>query len=153
MVIKWAKLDKSAVVPTVATDGSAGWDIVTPRDVEIPPQSQVIIGTGIACEIPPGWVGLIRGRSGFSRKTGTITADDYIIERRALRNAGAIDSDYRGEIGVMLSNYTPEPVNLVAGQAFAQMIVVPCLTQGVEVHPDDLDITARGSNGYGSTRA
>lgn len=151
MKIKWAKLDEKAIIPTIATDGAGGWDFCALHDVVIPPRSQTIIGTGIAAEIPQGYEGLIRGRSGFSKRSKCLLSDDYIIERRANRNAGVIDADYRGEIGVMLSNVTDSDVTITKGQAFAQMVVVPCLTDAVEVSVDELQSTARGEQGYGST--
>lgn len=151
MKIKWARLNDKAIIPSIATDGAGGWDFCALHDVEIPPRSQVIIGTGIAAEIPKGWVGLIRGRSGFSKRSKCLLSDDYVVERRAHRNAGVIDADYRGEIGVMLSNVSESVVQIKAGQAFAQMVVVPCITESVTVSIDELQHTARGDQGYGHT--
>jgi len=152
MRVKWARLDANAVIPTIATDGSAGWDLTAPTDIEIPPCSQVIIPTGIACEIPLGWVGLIRGRSGFTKRSGAVISDDYIADRRrAQRGAGVIDADYRGEIGVMLNNVTKLPITIIRGQAFAQMVIVPCLLEGEEVSISELQMTIRGAQGYGHT--
>lgn len=151
MVIKWAKLYENAVIPTLGTDGAAGWDFTAMADVEIPARSQAIIATGIAAEIPHGWVGLIRGRSGFSKRSKCLLSDDYIIEQRAARNAGVIDSDYRGEIGVMLHNPTDTAVTISKGQAFAQMVVVPCLIESETVAISELQRTIRGAQGYGHT--
>jgi dUTP pyrophosphatase len=151
MRVKFAKLDENAVIPTLGTDGAAGWDFTAISDVEIPPRTQVIIGTGIAAQIPMGWVGLIRGRSGFSKRSKCLLSDDYIIERRAKRNAGVIDADYRGEIGVMLHNVTDTTITIEKGQAFAQMVIVPCLIEGEEVPLSELQMTTRGAQGYGST--
>lgn len=151
MRVKWAKLYENAVIPTLATDGAGGWDLTATEDYVIEPFSQALIGTGIAAEIPQGWCGLIRGRSGFSRRSMTLLADDYVIERRARRNAGLIDSDYRGEIGVMLHNPTDTPVHIEKGQAIAQMVIVPCLIESETVTPADLQQTVRGGQGYGST--
>lgn len=151
MKIRWARLDESAVIPTLGTAGAAGWDVTAKEDVEIPAHSQTIISTGIAAEIPHGYVGLVRGRSGFSKRSQCLLSDDYIIERRAVRTAGVIDSDYRGEIGVMLSNPTNAPVYIEKGQAFAQMVVVPCLVEAETVTIEELQATERNDNGYGST--
>jgi dUTP pyrophosphatase len=151
MRVKWAKLYENAVVPTLGTGGAAGWDFTAMAEVEIPARSQMIIGTGIAAEIPMGWCGLIRGRSGFAKRSKCLLSDDYIIERRAARNAGVIDADYRGEIGVMLHNPTDAIVTIAKGQAFAQMVIVPCLIEGEEVPISELQRTIRGADGYGST--
>jgi dUTP pyrophosphatase len=151
MRVKWAKLYENAVIPTLGTGGAMGWDFAATKQEVIPPTSQVIVGTGIACEIPPGWGGLIRGRSGFCKRTGVIVSDEPLFERRAIRNAGAIDSDYRGEVGIMLINPTKAEVVIEKGQAFAQMVIVPCLIEGEEVPISELQRTIRGAHGYGST--
>ena len=151
MKVRWAKLYENAVIPTLATEGSGGWDLAAMAEVEIPARSQMIIGTGIAAEIPPGWCGMIRGRSGFAKRSKCLLSDDYIIERRAARNAGVIDCDYRGEIGVMLHNPTDSVVTISKGQAFAQMVIVPCLIEGEEVPLSELKRTRRATDGYGST--
>lgn len=151
MRVRWAKLDENAVIPTLGTAGAAGWDLTAKADVEIAAHSQTIIGTGIAAEIPHGYVGLIRGRSGFSKRSQCLLSDDYIIERRAVRTAGVIDSDYRGEIGVMLHNPTDTAVTISKGQAFAQMVVVPCLIESETVDISELQRTIRGAQGYGHT--
>jgi len=136
-MIKFKKLNADAVIPQRATDGAAGFDLIATHGAWLSPNSRVLMSTGIAAAIPSGYVGLIRARSGLAAKLGI-----EVI-------AGVIDSDYRGEIKVALHNIGEVRRGINAGDRIAQMIVIPCLTEAVEV--DDLDATVRGGNGFGST--
>lgn len=143
MKINIKKLYDGAVIPTRGSNEAAGYDLYA----YIPKQSQTIpvgetkvIGTGIALEIPKGYVGLVYARSGLATK-------------RALRPAncvGVIDSDYRGEIGVALHNDGKEAQTIHIQDRIAQIVIAPYLS--VEFNEvDELEDTNRGEGGFGST--
>lgn len=127
-------------VPAYAHEGDAGLDLRTMETISIPAHGHVTVGTGIACEVPSGCVGLVFPRSGLACKSGV-----------ALRNCvGVIDSGYRGEIKATLTNGTDEQFEVKAGDRIAQMVVMPycpCVVERVE----ELSETERGDGGYGST--
>ena len=132
--LKVKKLSPHAIVPRRATDGSAGYDLYAPLDM-VKFRGIGIVNTGIAIEIPDGYVGLVLPRSRIS-KAGVHT------------HTGVIDSDYRGSIGVRFTDsceYTFDP-----GDRIAQLLVVPCMMVPV-VEVDELSETARGTGGFGST--
>jgi dUTP pyrophosphatase len=128
------------VVPAYAHEGDAGLDLRAAEGLSIPAHGHATVGTGIACEVPSGCVGLVFPRSGLACKSGV-----------ALRNCvGVIDSGYRGEIKATLTNDTDDPFVVEAGDRIAQMVVmpyVPCKVEQVE----ELSETERGDGGYGST--
>lgn len=124
--------------PERSSDGAAGYDLRTTAQLEMPPGSRVLAPTGWAVEIPPGWVGLIRDRSGRAWKQGLTT------------RAGVIDSDYRGEVMVLLCNETDTHVTVPAGERIAQMVITHHLAwEFVEVA--EFADTERGADGFGST--
>lgn len=127
-------------VPAYAHDGDAGLDMRAAESLKVPAHGHATVGTGIACEVPSGCVGLVFPRSGLACKSGI-----------ALRNCvGVIDSGYRGEIKATLTNDTDEPFVVEAGDRIAQMVVMPycpCVVEQVE----ELSETERGDGGYGST--
>lgn len=129
--------DHTHKIPMRHSDGAAGYDLATIEDVSIYPGASVLVHTGWIVQIPEGHVGLIRDRSGMA-KIGITT------------RAGVIDSDYGGEVRVMLRNESDELVNLASGLRVAQLIVVPCLMED-SVEVDDMRETERGANGFGST--
>ena len=135
--IAFKKVHGDAQVPVRATADSAGFDLYSPVSVIIPPNQRLLVRTGIACAIPPGWCGQIWPRSGMATKQGVD------------RLAGLIDADYRGEVHVSLINHGLDPVEIRAGDRIAQMIIVPCLLESELVHV--LPATDRGVNGFGST--
>jgi dUTP pyrophosphatase len=126
------------VMPTRATDGSAGYDLSSAIDCEISPGNRMVIPTGFAWQIPECYAGQIWPRSGLAVKHGI----DVL--------AGLIDNDYRGEVGVVLVNHGLEVFVIKQGDRVAQMVLVgpggfvPCLAV-------TLDETERGNGGYGST--
>jgi dUTP pyrophosphatase len=138
-VIKFKKLHPGAVIPYIATEGSVGFDL-TAIEVHQDVGYEVIeIDTGIAVQIPTGYVGMLVPRSSVY-KTGLSLCN----------SCGIIDSDYRGSIKAKFYNivgYAGFGFNL--GDRFAQLVVVPCLTTSVEV--DELNETVRGSGGFGSS--
>lgn len=128
---------KNASLPKRATDGSAGYDLHAAESGVLLTGGRVIVPTGLRLAIPKGWVGLIRPRSGLAVRHGIAVM------------AGTIDSDYRGEVGVVLRNTGPEPWRWSAGDRIAQLVVVPHY-EGPMIQ-GDLDDTARGDGGWGST--
>jgi dUTP pyrophosphatase len=142
MQIKFKKLHPDAVIPTRATDGSAGFDL-TIRDFFEGEGSRVTtVYTGITVQIPSGYVGMLMPRSSLY-KSGWELANTI----------GCIDSDYSGEILIKLKPNgvsVSDPTNRAKiGDRIAQLVVVPCLTASEEV--SELDQTVRGSGGFGST--
>ena len=138
-MIKFKKLYDEAVIPARATDGSAGFDLVARHSVKVLPWWWAKIDTGISVNVGKGNVGLVCPRSGLAAKHG-ITV---------LNAPGIIDADYRGEVCVLLQNMNGSEFKVEAGMRIAQLVIVPCITEAVVV--DQLDETARGSGGFGSS--
>jgi dUTP pyrophosphatase len=132
-------LDTGIAPPSRAHANDAGVDLRSTVDVVVQPGERSVVGTGIAVAIPDGWAGLVTPRSGLAAHHGlTVT------------NApGVVDSGYRGEVKVILQA-TSEPVTITRGDRIAQMVIVPCHLEPW-TYVDDLDDTARGSGGHGST--
>lgn len=129
-------------LPAYETSGSAGMDLRAAVDqpVVLHPMERKIIPTGLAIGLPRGFEGQVRPRSGMALKHG-ITV---------LNAPGTIDSDYRGEVGVLLINLSDQAHEIVRGDRIAQLVVAPVTAaQWLETH--DLDSTARGLGGFGST--
>ncbi len=127
-------------VPAYATAGAAGMDVVSAEDVTLPPMGRHAVATGFALAIPPGYEVQVRPRSGLALKHGI-----------SLPNTpGTIDSDYRGELRIILINLGTEPFAIARGDRIAQLLVAPVQpARFVEV--ETLDETARGAGGFGST--
>ena len=138
MKINFKKLNERAVAPTYGSAGSAGGDLY--GDVVIPAGETAFIGTGIAVEIPLGYVGLVYARSGLACKRGLAPAN----------KVGVIDSDYRGEIKVALHNHGKEAQTVAKGERIAQLVIAPYLFAEYE-EKDELSDTVRGEGGFGST--
>jgi len=138
MIIKFKKLNENAVVPTRGTTGSVGYDLFTVEDVQIAPKETVILKTGLSVEIPNEYEVQIRPRSGVSVKT------DLIVM------LGTIDSDYRGEIGVIVKNIGETVYALEKGYRIAQAVINKCEIVEFEL-VDELSETKRGSGGFGHT--
>ena len=127
-------------LPRYQTAGAAGMDLRADEPVDLAPGERRLVPTGIAVAIPPGWEGQVRPRSGLALKLGV-----------GLANApGTIDSDYRGEVGVILVNWGQERVRLPRGERIAQLVVGQ-VTQGALVEVAELPGTGRGGGGFGST--
>ena len=142
MKIKFQKLREQAVLPTYQTVQAAAMDIAACLDqpVEIAPHERLIIPTGFAIALPPGFEAQIRARSGMAVKHGIMPAN----------GVGTIDADYRGEVGVILLNTSNEAFTVGPGMRIAQLLVQRYETvEWDEV--DELDETPRGKGGYGST--
>ncbi len=127
-------------LPHYATDGAAGMDIVSAEDVTIAPGARHAVVTGLSVAIPQGYEIQVRPRSGLAFKHG-ITVPN---------TPGTIDSDYRGELKVLLINHGSEDFAIARGDRVAQLVVA-AVTQGAWVEVDELDATARGAGGFGST--
>jgi dUTP pyrophosphatase len=135
------RLDPGIPVPTRAHPGDAGVDLCTTADLTLQPGQRALVGTGISVALPIGTVGLIHPRSGLAAKFGL----------SVVNTPGTVDAGYRGEIKVCLINHdTENAVELRRGDRIAQLLVQRVeLAEFVEV--DELDDTARGSGGYGSS--
>ena len=129
-------------LPAYETVGSAGMDLraAVEAPVTLPPGERGLVPTGLSMAIPQGYEAQIRPRSGLALKSG-ITC---------LNTPGTIDADYRGEVGVILINLGAEAFEINRGDRIAQMVIAP-VTQAQLVEVDELDDTARGIGGFGSS--
>lgn len=127
-------------LPAYATAGAAGMDIVSAERVTLRPGSRHAVATGFAMAIPEGWEVQVRPRSGLALKHGVT----------CLNTPGTIDSDYRGEVRVLLINHGDEPFIIERGDRIAQLVVAQAV-QATLTEVAQLDDTARGSGGFGST--
>ena len=142
MKINIKKLDENAKIPTYGTDFSAGADLYALADsqVTVGGGETVLMHTGIAMEIPVGYVGLVFARSGLATKKNLAPAN----------KVGVIDADYRGEIMVALHNHGITPQTVENGERIAQIAIVPFL-KAEFFECDELSDTVRGVGGFGST--
>lgn len=140
--VKVKKLNEKAVIPTYGSAFAAGADLYAccNGEISINPGETVLIKTGIAMEIPVGFVGLVYARSGIATKRGLAPAN----------KVGVIDADYRGEIMVSLHNHSNEVQSIAEGERIAQLVIAPYLTADF-VETDNLEETVRGAGGFGST--
>ena len=127
-------------LPAYATEGAAGMDVLAAEDVTLPPGDRYAVATGLALAIPPGFEIQVRPRSGLALKHG-ITL---------LNTPGTIDSDYRGELKVILINLGSEAFEVRRGDRIAQLVLAP-VTRAAWLKVDELDETQRGEGGFGST--
>ena len=132
-------LDKNAIVPSYAQPGDAGADLHALENYFIQGGQQVLVRTGVAFEIPPGFVGLIRPRSGLATKAGV-----------GMNSSGVVDSGYRGEIFVNLINHSKQGYNIQPGDRIAQIVFIPFYSVHFDV-VEELSLSERGENGHGST--
>lgn len=133
-------LHPAAKVPTFAKPGDAGADLYSIENVMIHGHKQKLVRTGIALEIPFGYVGLVRPRSGLATKLGI-----------GMNSSGVIDAGYRGEISVTLINHSDLSYPIVQGERIAQILFVPIHEEFEFDVVDELSETERGQGGYGST--
>lgn len=140
--VKFKKLHKQAVIPRYMTEHAAGMDLCTVIEspLSLAPGERTLLPTGLAVEIPPGYEGQVRPRSGLALKQGI-----------GLVNApGTIDADYRGEIGVIVINHGQDNVVFKPGDRIAQMIIAP-VTRAALVEAVELNDSQRSSGGFGHT--
>jgi dUTP pyrophosphatase len=136
------ELGEGASMPLYATDEAAGMDLCSTAEVELGPLERKLVPTGLRIVLPTGYEAQVRPRSGLALKKGI-----------GMVNApGTIDSDYRGEIGVILINLSDETVKLEKGERIAQLVVCPVVRATLCQVPDVTAYeTARGEGGFGST--
>lgn len=127
-------------LPDYATTGAAGMDVLAAEDVVIAPGARHAVATGLAVAIPEGFEIQVRPRSGLALKHG-ITVPN---------TPGTIDSDYRGELKVILINLGSEAFEIRRGDRVAQLVLAP-VTRASWLPVEELDETARGAGGFGST--
>lgn len=140
--VKVKKLHSQAVIPAYMTEHAAGLDLCTVIEtpVVLAPGERTLLPTGLAMEIPPGFEGQVRPRSGLALKKGV----------SLVNSPGTIDADYRGEIGIIIINHGVEPVEFLPGDRVAQLIIAP-VTQAILVEADELNDSVRSSGGFGHT--
>ena len=136
------KLHENAILPTYGSAEAAGADLYACLDdsVSIQPGETAWIPTGIALEVPKGCAGLIYARSSMGAKRGLAPAN----------KVGVVDSDYRGEIRVVLLNHSNQVQTVAPGERIAQFLITPVLTPAY-VEVEELSDTQRGAGGFGST--
>lgn len=151
--VNFKRLHADAVIPKYQTEGAAGFDFHAVEDVEIYPGETALVKTGLAFEIPAGFEIQVRPRSGNSLKTRI----------RIANSPGTIDSDYRGEVGIIVDNLTKGSmpvlrglekagvVEIKKGDRIAQGVLVPVFTAFFVEKEEELNETQRGSGGFGST--
>lgn len=129
-------------LPSPGSPGSAGLDLraAVAEDLVLPPGGRALVPTGLILEIPPGWEGQVRPRSGLALRHGI----------GVINAPGTIDSDYRGEVGVILINLGDQPFRLQRGDRIAQLVLAP--VERVEwEEAESLEDSQRGPGGFGST--
>jgi dUTP pyrophosphatase len=123
------------------TAGAAGMDLYAAGEVFLWPGTRRTIGTGVYMEIPPGYEGQIRPRSGLAKNFGI----------SVVNSPGTIDSDYRGEISIILINHGEDTWRCSAGERIAQMVIAPVARAEI-VEVEELGKTERDAGGFGSTK-
>lgn len=136
------KLRENAIIPTYGTEFSAGADLYACIDhaISIPPHETSLIPTGLAFAIPTGYAGLIYARSSLAKKRGLAPANKVSV----------IDSDYRGELIILLHNHSSVVQEILPNERIVQIIFTPYL-KGIFEETKELDHTERGTGGFGST--
>jgi len=141
-LLKIIKADPRITLPQYESDGAAGMDLraFIDADISIPPLGRVKIPTGLRIEIPAGYEAQVRPRSGLAINKGLTV----------LNSPGTIDSDYRGDLDIILINLGQNDVNIKDGERIAQLVIAPvCRAQIMET--DALEPSKRGNAGFGST--
>lgn len=134
------RLRPDVELPSYARPGDAGLDLAAAEPVTLEPGARAAVPTGLAVAVPVGWVGLVHPRSGLARRHGVTVANA----------PGTIDAGYRGELQVLLVNLGHDRVELAAGDRIAQLLLQP-VAEAEVIEVDELDATARGDGGFGST--
>lgn len=127
-------------LPRYMTDGAAGLDLLADAPCSLAPLQRARVPTGLALAIPPGYEGQVRPRSGLADKLGVTI----------LNAPGTIDSDYRGELQVLLVNLSDKPVEIARGDRIAQLVLAR-VERAEIVEVSELAATSRGAGGFGST--
>jgi len=142
--VQFRRLDngRGLPLPSAQTVGAAGLDLAAAEPITLQPGDIRLVGCGFAMALPDGYEAQVRPRSGLATRHGIVPVN----------SPGTIDSDYRGEVRVPLINLGREPFEVERGMRIAQMVVMPVPRVAVE-EVDQLDDTARGAGGFGSTGA
>ncbi len=138
VTLNFLKISKSAEAPEYALDTDAGFDLKALASVTIFPFDQKKVSTGIAIEVPEGYVGIVRDRAGIVQKMNVHTV------------AGTFDSGFRGEVSIMLVNMNDKTIEIEKGMRIAQIILVPIVKAKI-TEVKKLSSTERGDKGFGST--
>jgi len=141
IVVAWLPHGEGLPLPAYASAGAAGMDICAAADLALAPGARAAVPTGLRLAIPPGFEVQVRPRSGLALRHGLTVANA----------PGTIDSDYRGEVMVLLVNLGQAEVSVTRGMRIAQLVVAPVTRATLAV--GELDATARGTGGFGSTGA
>lgn len=140
-MLKVKKLHAEAIIPAYQSEGAAGFDLCATHEVVVHAQDREMVGTGLAFEVPPGFELQVRPRSGLALRHG-ITV---------LNTPGTVDSDFRGEVKVILFNSDEHRAFKVEkGMRIAQAVLAPVSRASI-VEVEELSSTERGGNGFGST--
>ena len=142
VTVKFQRHAENVILPHYATYGAAGMDISAHIDtaVTLAPFMRAAIATGFSMQLPDGYEAQIRPRSGLALKHGVTVANA----------PGTIDSDYRGEVAVILINLSQQDFTITSGMRIAQMVIAPVTNCRLE-DASHLDISDRGTGGFGST--
>ena len=135
----FVETDDPDLIPKRQTEGSSGYDLHSNIDTTLQPDECKVIPTGIKLSIPPGYEGQVRSRSGLAAK--------HMIQ--VLNSPGTIDSDYRGEIGVILMNHSLQPFTINKYDRIAQLVFAPAVDTGF--WEDQVGTSQRGDGGFGSS--
>jgi len=138
MKMQIQRVTKEVDMPSYAHDGDAAFDLRAAEEGVLKPGEKKVFKTGLKMAIPLGHVGLIWDRSGLAAKNGV-----HVL-------AGVVDSGYRGEVGVVLKNLGEEDIEVTLNMRIAQMLIQPVVSANLE-ETEDLEATARGEGGFGST--
>ncbi len=130
-------LDKDAIMPTRAHKLDAGYDLYSRTAAVIAPHTAWIFDTGVHMQIPAGYVGMVKSKSGLNVKSG-------------IQSEGVVDSGYTGSIVVKLYNHSASNVIIEKGQKISQIVFLPIYTPDLEL-VENLESTERGNGGFGST--
>lgn len=136
--LQFKKLDNQAILPTRGSEHAAGLDLYSIVNVSIPARGYASVSTGLSVNIPIGFYGRIAPRSGLAAKFGIDTL------------AGVVDSDYRGELIVLLANHSDKDFNIAMGDRVAQFVIEQIILPE-PIFVDELGVTQRGEGGFGST--
>lgn len=137
------RLDPELPIPAYEHPGDAGLDLRARFDAIVEPGARLLMPTGIAIALPPGYAGFVHARSGQALRRGLGVAN----------GTGVVDAGYRGEIGVVLINLDPhEPIRIARGDRIAQLVIAP-VSQGAVIEVASVPGTHRAAGGFGSTGA
>jgi dUTP pyrophosphatase len=140
MKIRIQKTNEDAVIPKYAHDDDSGMDVYSTKEIILQSMARTLMPLGFKIAVPKGYEAQIRTKSGLALKQGISVAN----------SPGTIDAGYRGEMGVILINYSKQPVKIEKSQKIAQMVIQKVEKAEIQI-TKTLDKTKRGSGGFGST--